>query len=74
MSHHSQTEDSPKQEAQLHSKDQDAELERMRQLLHQEGQRREEERSRQQQMLMSQDAANQQALLRMQVFVYLLAG
>ena len=55
----------------MHSKDQDAELERMRQLLHQEGQRREEERSRQQQMLMNQDAANQQALLRMQVMNFI---
>lgn len=67
LSHHSQKESSPKHGSHIHSKDQDAELERMRQLLHQEGERREEERIRQQQILMSQDAVNQQALLRMQV-------
>ena len=72
LSHYSQKGDSPKHG----SHDQDVELERMRQRLHQEGQRREEERLRQQQqqqqrqqqqMLTSQDEINQQAFLRMQV-------
>lgn len=64
LSHHSQKEDSPKHG----SHDQDAELEIMRQRLHQEGQRREEERLRQQQQQQQQqDGINQQALLRMQV-------
>lgn len=66
LSYHSQKEDSSNNGLPVHSSVQDAELERMRQLLHQEGQRREEERLRQQ-MLMNQDAVNQQALLRMQV-------
>ena len=80
--HHSQKEDSPKRG----SHDQEAELEKMRQLLHQEGQRREEERLRrqqqqqqleqqlqqqQQQLLMRQDAINHQALLKLQVLYYL---
>lgn len=64
LSHHSQKEASPPEDA-SYSRDQDAELERMRQLLHDEGQRREEERLRQQQM--SQDAINHQTFLKMQV-------
>ena len=67
LSRHSQNEDSPKHG----SHDRDAELEIMRQRLHQEGQRREEERLRQQQQqqqqMLSQDGINQQAFLRMQV-------
>ena len=73
--YYSQIEDSPKRG----SHDQDAELERMRQLLHQEGLRREEEHLRQQQqeqqqqqqqMLMRQDTINHQALLKLQVLYY----
>lgn len=53
---HLQKEDSPIHSSYMDSKDQEAELERMRQRLHQEGQRREEE-----------ERLQQEAFIRMQV-------